>query len=127
MKFGALVRSTIAAAVILLVACLPALADSSISFDGVDDVVNVPGFGAIVPTNTLTIEFWQKATSTAAQLSFVLNADTISNRLAAAVPFSDGNIYWDCGRAGVATNLANSGRLVVTPPVSPVGAWHHYA
>jgi Concanavalin A-like lectin/glucanases superfamily/Vacuolar protein sorting-associated protein 62 len=94
---------------------------NAISFDGVDDSVLIPRFGAIAPTTEITIEFWQKGSAVKAQRTFGLGPDENSNRMQAHVPWLDGQVYWDFG------NISSGGRLAYTPPVAITNSWQHFA
>ncbi len=119
MRIHVALRGAIAA--VLLGSCSSVMAGaSSLFFDGVDDYVNVGNFGTTLPSAGFTIEFWAKPMSANKGLAFVLAPDNVSNRVAASISSSDGNIYFDYGNV-------SSGRLTGTPPFSPMGQWHHYA
>jgi hypothetical protein len=94
---------------------------NALSFDGVNDYVSIPGFGASAPTTEITIEFWQQVSAVRQQLTFNLSPFQDNNRISAHVPFSDGVVYWDFG------NRLAGGRLTFTPPASIVGTWQHFA
>ena len=94
---------------------------TALSFDGVNDYVQVPGFLANAPTTEVTVEFWQKVTATRVQSSFCQSAFVNGSIFNAHVPYSDGKVYWDFG------DIYTSGRLSYTPSVSIVGSWQHFA
>jgi probable HAF family extracellular repeat protein len=83
--------------------------------------VNVPGFGAQLPTDELTVEFWQFVNGLASQTAVVLSPDTTGNRFVIHSPWSTGAVIWDLG------NPDAGGRLLYTPPVSIAGSWQHFA
>ena len=91
------------------------------SFDGVDDLVRVPGFLNTAPTSEVTVLFWQKVSSVKVQSTFVASVSTNPSVFNGHIPFSDGRVYWDFG------NISAGGRLSYTPPVSLVGTWQHFA
>ena len=93
----------------------------ALAFDGVDDLVQIPGFGAQMPTSEVTVEFWQRVNSAKTQSTFCLNPDNTANRFNAHVPWGSGVVYWDFG------NINNGGRLAYTPTNSIVGTWQHFA
>ncbi len=99
------------------------LAGSALKFDGVDDYLKISNFGAVAPTTEVTVELWSKPDAAQQQFDFILNADNLTNRFSAHIPWSDGTVYWDFG------NETTSGRLTYTPPPSsPVaGSWQHFA
>lgn len=86
---------------------------TALAFDGVDDNVRIADFGSRMPTNEVTVEFWQRVRSVKNQSTFSCNP----NSLNAHVPWSDGQVYWDFGGS----------RLQYLPPVSLVGTWQHFA
>ena len=94
---------------------------SALSFDGVNNQVSVTNYGNQIPTNEITVEFWQKVNGQVSQATFALASDVITNRFNAHVPWSDGKVYWDFG------NQNTTGELNYTPPVSLVGSWQHFA
>lgn len=94
---------------------------TALAFDGTNDLVRIANFANRLPTNEITVEFWQRVTSQKPQATFALEPDNTANRFAAMAPWSDGAVYWDFG------NIASGGRLQYTPPVSILGAWHHFA
>lgn len=96
-------------------------AASAIQFDGVDDYVVIPVFGAIAPTSEITIEFWQKAGVGGGHPAFGLHDSSTTNRITAVVPWVDGAVYWQFG------NLTTNGQLSYTPAASILGTWHHFA
>ncbi|MBI5384242.1 MAG: proprotein convertase P-domain-containing protein [Verrucomicrobia bacterium] len=91
----------------------------ALRFDGADDYVSIPAWA--IPTNEITVEFWQKADEARQQATFTAVVDVNANRFNAHVPWSDGKVYWDFG------DVSNGGRISYTPPISVVGAWHHWA
>jgi hypothetical protein len=92
-----------------------------LSFHGGYDAVRVPGLGAAMPTDEITIEFWQWIPSIGQRTTFTLVPDDPQNRVLAHTPWADGRVYWDFGSA------SGPGRLDYTPPQSLVGTWQHFA
>ena len=92
---------------------------TALEFYGVNDYVRVANFGNRMPTNEVTVEFWQRAHTAKAQNTFCLDPNDGNNRFQAHVPYGDGVVYWDFGNV-------TQGRLSYTPPVSPVGTWQHF-
>lgn len=107
----------------LLLAASPALraADGSVSFNGADQYVFVPGFHNAGVSGEVTVEFWAK-TNTAAiqQAAFMLFPDQPANRFQASISYFNGNTYWDCGDI-------NAGGRVSMPNPDAVNKWTHYA
>ncbi|HEY3414615.1 MAG TPA: LamG-like jellyroll fold domain-containing protein [Armatimonadota bacterium] len=96
---------------------------TALQFDGGASYLQLPAFTASARPDEITVEFWQNVPSLRQQFQFMITPDDQSNRLSAAVPWDDGNVYWDFG------NLNATGRLVYTPPADqPVtGHWEHWA
>jgi hypothetical protein len=94
---------------------------TSLWFDGGNDYLSVPALGNSLPTNEVTVEFWQYADDAWQRSTFGLNPDSVNNRFQAHVPWSDGRVHWDLG------NIGTGGRLIYQPPVSIVGSWQHFA
>jgi len=92
---------------------------AALRFDGTNDYVGVPAWA--LPTNEITVEFWQKVEEARAQSTFIAITDATTSRLNAHVPWSDGKVYWDFG------NMNSGGRLSYTPSNSIAGTWHHWA
>ncbi len=96
-------------------------------FNGTNQYVTVPDFGAIIPTNEITVEFWAYTTAGAVQSAFMLNPDNGNNRLNAHINYggpasNPGNTYWDFG------NISGGGRLgPVSAPANSLSNWVHYA
>lgn len=97
------------------------LAGKSFRSPGINDRAEVAGFGTVVPTTEMTIEFWQLADSVRQQAPITLNGGSNTNRIVIHSPWSDGVVYWDFG------NIFTGGRLAYTPPQSVVGTWQHFA
>jgi hypothetical protein len=96
-------------------------AGSHLRFPGGHAMVDVPGLGTSMPTQEITIEFWQYITSIGATATFGLRPHDSSNRVLSHTPWADGDVYWDFGSA------AGPGRLSYRPGVDLRGAWHHFA
>ena len=110
----------------LLLAALPARADypgnHALAFDGTNQFVAVPGFGNIIPTNEVTVEFWAYTTQVAGQSAFMLEPDQGANRFQAHLYYdTNGRTYWDFG------NISGTGRLFADQPTSTLNSWVHYA
>jgi probable HAF family extracellular repeat protein len=94
---------------------------TSLAFNG-SNYASIPGFGAKIPQDEITIEFWQKANAVQTEsAAFVLSPDTTS-RLFAHTPWIDGRVIWDFGGGS-----EDDVRLFYTPPVSIIGSWQHFA
>ena len=96
---------------------LAAVGGTALDLDGANDFVRIAGFGPRMPTNEVTVEFWQRVHSVKNQSTFAISPDVGGNRFQAHVPWSDGQVYWDFGGS----------RLQYLPPVSLVGTWQHFS
>jgi hypothetical protein len=96
-------------------------AGHALCFDGVDDSMQLASAGLNLPTNEITIEFWERVFEVRQQFPFVLSPDLVNNRVSSHVPWSDGTVYWDFG------NITGTGRLAYTPPTDIIGRWQHWA
>ncbi len=98
---------------------------NALSFNGVNQYVTVPNFGAIIPTSEVTVEFWADTAQFGTQSAFMLNPDDGANRFNAHLNYnspSPGVTYWDFG------NISGGGRLgPVSAPANSIGNWVHYA
>ncbi len=83
--------------------------------------VTVPGFGNSIPTNEITIEFWQRMSTNRNVNTFILSPDSSANACHAYIPYLDGKVYWAFGNTGA------GGQLSYAPPTSLVGSWQHFA
>jgi hypothetical protein len=83
--------------------------------------ITVPGFGNVIPTNEITIEFWQRASTSNNVNAFVLTPDNNANACRAYVPLVDHKIYWAFG------NTSGGGQLSYSQPPLMVGSWQHFA
>jgi hypothetical protein len=100
---------------------LNATTGTALRFDGTNDVVSVAGFGNVVPTNEVTIEFWQRVDRVKSQAPFILSPDQGPNRFLASTPYGDSRVYLDYG------NYTNRGRLSYMPSMALSGSWQHFA
>lgn len=103
---------------------VPALhaAEGALTFSAASQqYVTVPSFHTLGVTTEVTVEFWARFNTTAAQAAFGLDPDISTNRFLAHLNDSDTNIYWDFG------DISNGGRVSVANPVGPTAGWTHYA
>ena len=63
---------------------------TALTFNGGTNQVTVANYGNLIPTNEITVEFWQKVNGLATQATFALSSDVISNRFNAHVPWVNG-------------------------------------
>ena len=92
-----------------------------LGFDGNGQYVSVANFGAIAPTNEITVEFWAYDPHGGKQAVFALQPDEGGNRLGAHLHYPDGGTVWDFGVLGKA------GRLNAEQPPNSLSNWVHYA
>jgi hypothetical protein len=93
---------------------------TALSFNGTN-YARIPNFGLVMPTDEITIEYWQKNLATTDQYGFAFGNNANNNRVSAHVPYGDNKIYWDFG------DISGGGRLSYSPPVSIIGSWQHFA
>jgi alpha-tubulin suppressor-like RCC1 family protein len=103
------------------VAPVPVSLGSALYFDGSDDYVVITNIGGVIPTNEVTVEFWQRARQVKSQSTFSLQPDQTANRFQAHIPWNNGVVFWDFG------DVSQGGRLYYTPPESLVNTWQHFA
>jgi hypothetical protein len=94
---------------------------NALLFDGTNQYISVTNFGAIAPTNEVTVEFWAYANAIAQQAAFMLQPDDSNNRFNAHISFNNANTYWDFG------NIGAGGRLSEPNPPGTISNWTHYA
>lgn len=92
---------------------------TALELDGLDDLARVADIGDWIPSEEVTVEFWQRVDRAKTATTFSLDPDPLSNRFNGHTPWSNNQVYWDFG------NIDN--RLIYTPPDSPVGMWTHFA
>ena len=100
---------------------LPGTAGYALCFDGVDDFVEIPNAGQSLPTDEITIEFWERAYEYRQQSTFSVSPDNTLNRISSHVPWVDGHVYWDFG------NINVGGRLSYGASAEVIGRWQHWA
>jgi autotransporter-associated beta strand protein len=103
-------------------AFVPGVVGQAFSFDGVDDQVIIPGFCNLLPTNEVTVEFWQKVGSVRSQFNFCPATPNGNNIFDVSGPWADGVFYWEFGNANT-----HAGQLAYTPTNSIIGTWQHFA
>lgn len=111
------------AALILIVSPSVSLAQAgALTFSAASQqYVTVPNFHSLGVTTEVTVEFWARFTTTAAQAAFGLDPDSSANRCLAHLNDSDTNIYWDFG------DISNGGRVSVANSGGSAAGWTHYA
>ena len=97
-----------------------------LSFDGTNDYL-IYEAADVFPgtTNAISVAFWQYGgTSVPNAATFLWCQDASGNRVwSVHVPWSDSNIYWDCGNTGASYDRIN--KLATTGDFK--GAWNHWA
>ena len=94
---------------------------NALSFDGVDDYMVVTNFGSAMPTNEVTVEFWQRlAVTNRIHRVFGLVTDDPANRFMFE-DRDDGSFLWDFG------NISSSGRLWSGKNLAVTNSWQHIA
>ncbi|HYG78294.1 MAG TPA: autotransporter-associated beta strand repeat-containing protein [Planctomycetota bacterium] len=83
----------------------------AVAFDGIDGIVNVPGFSWPNGGGPVTVSFWNFVPVLRDSWSFGVGNDG-ANRFSAHTPWSNGDIYWDypitgTGRINTAYGAAN--------------------
>lgn len=94
---------------------------TALRFNSTNDWLIVAGFGGVIPSDNVTIEFWEKIATNGAQMPFALIPDETTNRFKFQTPAPDGQVTWEFGDAN------RGGRLAYTPAASLVGTWQHFA
>ncbi|GIV10350.1 MAG: hypothetical protein KatS3mg019_2441 [Fimbriimonadales bacterium] len=98
------------------------LGGSTRYFNGnTNSYIRVPGFGAIAPTDEITIEFWQLVAEPRECATIDINGGTANNRIVVHSPWVGGSVVFDFG------NWTTQGRLAYVPPQPIIGTWQHFA
>lgn len=94
----------------------------ALAFNGMNQYLAVSNFGAIAPTNEVTVEFWAFANSNVDQSAFVLEPDEVTNRFNGHINYTDEATYFDFG------NVSNvNARIAYPNPPGTISNWIHYA
>jgi len=96
-------------------------AGNAVTFDGVNDFLVLSNAGLSLPTNEITIEFWERVETVRDQFSFILWPDVVSNRVSFSSVRANRLTYWDFG------DLFNGGRVVYGTPPGTTNQWTHWA
>ena len=94
---------------------------NALSFDGAQSRVVITNFGSILPTNEITVEFWQNMERLHPALTFSLEPFAATNACEVLSTNLDGTMNWDYG------NITNGGRLSYKATNVLVGMWNHFA
>jgi hypothetical protein len=91
----------------------------TLSYDGTDDLTVLPV--ASIPSGTqATVCVWQNISNVSGRSTFWMAAG--GNRtIAAHIPWSDNNVYWDCGDSGTSWDRINK----ITTEAERTG-WHYW-
>ena len=90
-------------------------------FNGLGQHLVLERAGAILPTNVITVEFWQKANSSNAQSTVSLSGLGAGKVFGARIPGAGDEVQFDFG------NPSANGRLAYTPTTNLIGSWQHWA
>jgi len=93
----------------------------ALTFDGVNDFLILSNAGLTLPTNEITVEFWERVETVRDQFTFVLFPDQPTNRLSFSPVRANSTTYWDFG------DLFNGSRLAYPTPLDSVNNWTHWA
>jgi len=93
----------------------------ALTFDGVDDFLILSNAALSLPTNEITIEYWERVETLRDQFSFILFPDVTSNRVSFSSLRIGPGTYWDFG------DLFNGGRVVYSTPPETLNNWTHWA
>jgi uncharacterized protein (TIGR02145 family) len=96
---------------------------SGVDFDGTDDYIDsIALTGIPAATDTLSIAFWAKTTTTGLDSVIQAITDDPSNRVNIHLPWSEDNkVYWDFG------DINGAGRLSVAYDAAWTGQWAHWS
>jgi hypothetical protein len=93
----------------------------ALSLDGVNDYLILSNAALTLPTNEITIEFWEHVDTVRNQFSFILSPDDTTNRVSFSSVRANLTTYWDFG------DLTNGGRATYATPSDVVSNWTHWA
>ena len=99
--------------------------DNSLAFNGSGSVA-VPAAGLQSIVNEITVAFWSKGDENVLPLNnsvFEGTNDTNERGANVHLPWSNGQIYWDCGNIGGIYDRINK----VAPMEAFAGSWSHWA
>jgi hypothetical protein len=93
----------------------------SVSFDGATGFLILSNAALSLPTNEITVEFWERVAMARDQFSFILYPDVTSDRCAFSSVRANLSTYWDFG------DLFNGGRAAYPTPLENINQWTHWA
>jgi hypothetical protein len=96
-------------------------AGNSVSFDGVSGFLILSNAALTLPTNEITVEYWERVAMVRNQFSFILYPDIGTNRCAFSSVRANVTTYWDFG------DLFNGGRAAYPTPLENINQWTHWA
>jgi hypothetical protein len=96
-------------------------AGNSVSFDGVSGFLILSNAALSLPTNEITVEYWERVAMVRNQFSFILYPDVTSDRCAFSSVRANVTTYWDLG------DLFNGGRAAYPTPLENINQWTHWA
>jgi subtilisin family serine protease len=98
-----------------------AAAGYSVSFDGATGFLILSNAALNLPTNEITVEFWERVAGVRDQFSFILFPDIATNRCSFSSLRANLTTYWDFG------DLVNGGRAAYATPLENINQWTHWA
>jgi hypothetical protein len=96
-------------------------AGNSVSFDGATGFLILSNAALNLPTNEITVEFWERVAMVRDQFSFILFPDVASDRCSFSSIRANFSTYWDFG------DLFNGGRAAYSMPLDNINQWTHWA
>jgi len=96
-------------------------AGNSVSFDGATGFLILSNAALSLPTDEITVEFWERVAMVRDQFSFILYPDVASDRCAFSSVRANFTTYWDFG------DLFNGGRTAYPTPLENINQWTHWA
>jgi hypothetical protein len=93
---------------------------TALRFTNNNNSLSIPFSAGAVPTNEITVEFWQRLFTGGSVLTMTLTPETSGGTFHVYTPQSDGKIYWAVGNT-------STGQLSYSPPSSLFGSWQHFA
>jgi hypothetical protein len=96
-------------------------AGNSVSFDGATGFLILSNAALNLPTNEITVEFWERVAMVRDQFSFILFPDVASDRCSFSSIRANFSTYWDFG------DLFNGGRAAYSIPLDNINQWTHWA
>ncbi|HWY74951.1 MAG TPA: LamG domain-containing protein, partial [Verrucomicrobiae bacterium] len=93
----------------------------SVSFDGLTGYLMLSNAALSLPTNEVTVEYWERVATVRDQFSFILYPDIATNRFSFSSVRANLTTYWDFG------DLFNGGRAAYPTRLENINQWTHWA